>query len=183
MNATITKLKTIDIVYIGLFAVLIAICSWISIPTMIPFTLQTFAVFCTMGLLGGKRGTLAIITYVLLGAIGMPVFQSFTGGIGWLLGNTGGYIIGFIVMALVYWLITAIFGNKTIISVISMLVGLLLCYGLGSLWFMVVYSGSNGAVGLATVLSWCVIPFILPDLVKLALAVILVKRLSRFMNN
>ena len=69
--------KTYKIVYTGIFAVLLAICSWISIPTMIPFTLQTFGVFLTLLLLGGKQGTLAIFIYLLLGSIGIPVFSNF----------------------------------------------------------------------------------------------------------
>ena len=76
-------------------AALMAVCSWISIPTAIPFTLQTMAVFLAVGLLGGKRGTLAVTAYVLLGAVGAPVFANFSGGIGILLGQTGGYILGF----------------------------------------------------------------------------------------
>ena len=75
---TAGKSKTYDIVYIGVFAVLIAICSWISIPTVVPFTLQTFAVFLTVSVLGGKRGSLTVLVYVLLGAIGIPVFANFT---------------------------------------------------------------------------------------------------------
>ena len=60
-------------VYIAVFAVLIAICSWISIPTTVPFTLQTFAVFLAVGVLGGKRGSLSVLIYILLGAVGIPV--------------------------------------------------------------------------------------------------------------
>ena len=81
-NKTSPGLKTIDIVYIGIFAVLIAICSWISIPTTVPFTLQTFGVFMAVSILGGMRGTLAVLVYILLGAVGMPVFAGFTGGAG-----------------------------------------------------------------------------------------------------
>ena len=106
-TATATKTKTYDLAYIAIFAVLIAICSWISIPATVPFTLQTFAVFMAVGLLGGKRGTIAVLTYVLLGAIGVPVFAGFSGGVGALLGNSGGYIVGFIFSALVMWAITA----------------------------------------------------------------------------
>ena len=73
-SSTSTKMKTLDMAYIGLFAVIIAICSWISIPTVVPFTLQTFAVFLAVAVLGGKRGALSVIVYVLLGAVGLPVF-------------------------------------------------------------------------------------------------------------
>ena len=79
--------KTYDLVYIAVFAVVMAVCSWISIPAQVPFTLQTFGVFMAVGVLGGKRGTLAVLVYVLLGAVGVPVFAGFSGGIGALLGH------------------------------------------------------------------------------------------------
>lgn len=170
--------KTIDLVYIAFGAVLISVCSWISIPTTVPFTMQTFAVFFMLSALGGKRGTVSIILYVLLGAFGVPVFSQFTSGIGILLGNTGGYIIGFIFMGLVYWLTVRLLGKKLWVEILAMVIGLAVCYAFGTAWFMVVYAKANGAVGLATVLSWCVIPFIIPDLVKLGLALTLARRLS-----
>ena len=170
--------KTTDLAYIALGAVIIAICSWISIPTTVPFTMQTFAVFFILSLLGGKRGTVAIIVYVLLGAVGVPVFAQFTAGIGILLGMTGGYIIGFIFMGIVYCLIVHFFGKKLWVEILAMVIGLAICYAFGTMWFMVVYTKANGAVGLATVLAWCVIPFIIPDLIKLGLALTLSRRLS-----
>ena len=170
--------RTIDLVYIAFGAVLIAICSWISIPTTVPFTMQTFAVFFVLSALGGKRGTAAIIIYVLLGAVGIPVFAQFTSGIGILLGSTGGYIIGFILMGLVYRLIVHFLGKKLWVEILSMVIGLAVCYSFGTVWFMIVYAQANGAVGLAMVLGWCVIPFIIPDLIKLGLALALSWRLS-----
>ena len=95
------------------------------------------------------------------------------------LGNTGGYIIGFLFSALLMWLIEKLFGRKTWVLGISMVLGLIVCYAIGTVWFMVVYAQNSGAVGLATVLGWCVIPFIIPDLVKIALALTLSKRLSK----
>ena len=144
-----------------------------------PFTLQTFAVFLAVGVLGGKRGSLAVLIYILLGAVGIPVFAGFSGGIGVLLGNTGGYIVGFLFSALLMWLIEKLFGRKTWVLGVSMVLGLIVCYAIGTVWFMVVYAQNSGAVGLATVLGWCVIPFIIPDLVKIALALTLSKRLSK----
>ena len=172
------KLKTIDMVYIALFAVLIAVGSWISIPSAVPFTLQTLAVFCSAGLLGGKRAMLSIVVYIVLGAVGLPVFSGFNGGIGFLFGVTGGYIIGFILLALVYRVITELFGKKTVVSVAAMLSGLLACYALGTAWFMAVYAKTSGPIGLTTALGWCVIPFVIPDIIKLALAMALTKRLA-----
>lgn len=178
-SMTSTKLKTLDMAYIGLFAVVIAICSWISIPTVVPFTLQTFAVFLAVAILGGKRGTLSVIVYVLLGAVGLPVFSGFKGGFGVLLNTTGGYIIGFIFSALVMWAFEKAFGKKTWALILSMVLALIVCYAFGTAWFMVVYAKNVGAVGLSAVLGWCVIPFIVPDLAKIVLAFILSKQISK----
>lgn len=170
--------RAIDLAYMALGAVLIAVCSWISIPTTVPFTMQTFAVFFVLSALGGKRGTVAIIVYVLLGAVGVPVFAQFTSGIGILLGNTGGYIVGFIFMGLIYWMIVHFLGRKPRVKILAMVIGLAVCYTFGTVWFMIVYAQANGAVDLAMVLAWCVIPFIIPDLIKLGLALTLARRLS-----
>ncbi len=171
------RMKTIDMVYVAMFAVLMAICSWISIPMTIPFTLQTFGVFLAVGVLGGKRGSLSILIFILLGATGLPVFAGFSGGVGVLLGSTGGYIIGFIFSALLMWLIEFLFGRKLLVLGISMVLGLIVCYAFGTAWFMVVYSRASGAIGLVTALGWCVFPYIIPDIVKIALALVLTKRL------
>lgn len=174
--------KTVTMVYIALFAVMIAICSWISIPTVVPFTLQTFAVFCTVGLLGGKLGTLSVVEYILMGIIGIPVFAGFTGGAGKLLGATGGYIIGFVILGLIYWLITGLFGNRTVIMVIAMLAGLLALYAFGTAWFIIVYAQGSGSIGLLTALGLCVFPFIIPDIIKMGFAILFVKKMGRFVK-
>jgi biotin transport system substrate-specific component len=85
-----------ELVYTALFAVLIALCAWISVPTAVPFTLQTFGVFAALTMLGGRRGFFAVLCYVLLGAAGLPVFSGFRGGAGMLFGSTGGYIFVFL---------------------------------------------------------------------------------------
>ena len=172
------QIGTLDLIYMAIGVSLIAVCSWISIPTTVPFTLQTFAVFVVLMTLGGKRGTLTTIVYVMMGAIGIPVFAGFTGGIGIILGTTGGYILGFIFMGPVYIAITKLFGNGSIPTIAAMLAGLFVCYAFGTAWFMFIYLRNTGAVSLMTVLSWCVFPFIIPDLVKMALAFVLSKRIS-----
>ena len=111
MEAVRQRSKTYDLVYVSIFVVLIAVCSWISIPLTVPVTLQTFGVFIAVGLLGGKRGTLAVLVYILMGAIGIPVFSGFTGGIGILAGTTGGYIVGFLFSALLMWGMEKLFGK------------------------------------------------------------------------
>ena len=171
--------KPRDIVYMSVFTAMISICSWISIPASIPFTLQTMGVFTTVGLLGGKRGTLTILTYILLGAIGVPVFAGFTGGISVLLGTTGGYIIGFLLSALLMWGIEAIMGRNQIVLAFSMVAGLIVCYVFGTAWFMMIYTQHSGVIGLSTVLGLCVIPFIIPDLIKIGVALFLINRLKK----
>lgn len=170
--------KVRDIALCGLFAALIAVCSWISVPSTVPFTLQTFGVFLTVGVLGGKRGVISILLYILMGLAGLPVFSNFRGGFAVLAGVTGGYIIGFLGVAAVMWLFSKLFGDKLWVTAAGMVLGLLVCYAFGTAWFMVAYAQSAGAVGLATVLSWCVFPFIAPDLLKISLAIVLVKRLK-----
>ena len=169
------KLKVLDMAYIAIGAVLIAICSWINIPTQVPFTLQTFAVFFVLMLLGGERGTISILIYILLGAVGVPVFAGFSAGIGILFGNTGGYILGFIFIGLIYILFTRVFKMKNIFFKVLALV---ICYAFGSIWYMHIYIRDSGEVGLFAVLGWCVFPFIIPDLIKMALAVIIAKRIQ-----
>ena len=174
---TKAKLTVRDMAYIAMFAVIMAVCSWISVPYVVPFTLQTFGVFLAVGVLGGKRGTLAVLIYILLGCVGLPVFAGFSGSIGVILGSTGGYIVGFLFTALVMWALEKMPGNRTVMSILSMVLGLIVCYAFGTLWFMLVYARATGPVGLWTALGWCVFPYIIPDLVKIALALVLQKRL------
>ena len=176
------KMKIIDMVYIALFAALITICAWISIPTAVPFTLQTFAVCLTAGLLGLKRGTLTIAVYLLLGIIGAPVFSGFKGGIGALFGTTAGYLIGFLFTALIVGFVSDKFGRRIPVMAVSMAVGIAVCYAFGTVWFMLLYMKNTGPIGIGAVLSWCVIPFIIPDLVKIAAAALLTSRLKRFVK-
>ena len=141
-------------------------------------TLQTFGIFLTLGLLGGKRGTITVLVYLLLGAIGAPVFSGFRGGLGALLGTTGGYIFGFMSTALIYWIITSVKDN-TLTRLLAMVLGMLLCYSCGCWWYMTRYL-SAGQLTLGLVLMKCVIPYLIPDAIKLTLAWILTGKLKRF---
>ncbi len=172
-----TLLGAKDIAYISLFSALTAICSWISIPTLVPFTLQTFAVFLMVGLLGTRRSLLSILIYLLLGALGLPVFAGFSGGLSVILGTTGGYLIGFLFLALSAGLIIHRFGHSLPVLLIAFSCGLLLCYSFGTAWFLIAYARNTGPVGLGTALTWCVFPFLLPDVIKMVLAAFTVKRL------
>lgn len=176
-NVKKKKFRTIDIVYIGLFAALIAVCAWISIPMTVSFTLQTCAVCLTAGLLGWKRGTLTIIIYIMLGMVGLPVFTGFKSGIAAVTGPTGGYIVGFIFTALIVGFAADKLGKKLWVNVISMAVGILVCYLFGTVWFMIAYK-----VTFMSALTTCVIPFLIPDACKIAIAAILVNKLKKFVK-
>lgn len=176
------RVNTRDLVYSAIFAALIAICAWISIPMTVPFTMQTFGVFVTVGILGGRRGSISVLVYLLLGAVGLPVFAGFKGGLGILLGNTGGYIVGFLCSALLMWGMERIFGRSRWVLLASMVLGLLACYAVGTVWYLFVYARTTGPVGLATVLGWCVIPFLIPDAVKIALAMLISGRVGSYVK-
>lgn len=174
-----TTNKTKDLVYIALFAVMMAVCSYISIPTAIPFTMQTFAVFFALNFLGGKKGTLSVCIYLLLGIIGLPVYANGTSGIGMIMGITGGYMIGWIFSGLAMWIVEKLLCKKLWAQAVSMFIGLIVCYIIGTSWYMVVYAHNSGAIGLWTALTWCVFPFVIPDILKLGLALWLSQRLRK----
>lgn len=171
------KLNVRQMTYAALSAALIAVCSWVTIPAAVPFTLQTFAVFTACSLLGGKLGLCAVALYMLLGAAGLPAFSGFGAGVGALFGPTGGYILGFAFTALAMWGVQVKFGDRLPVRVSGMALGLLLCYAFGTAWFMAVYARTSGPIGLGAALSMCVLPFILPDCAKIALALFVSARL------
>lgn len=174
--------RSYDLCVIALMAALLAVCSWLIVPAgPVPFTMQTFGAFAALGLLGGRRGTAAIGLWLCMGLIGLPVFSGFTGGAGQLFGVTGGYLMGFLASALLYWGWTAALGDSLPVKAAGMALGLLVCYGLGTVWFLLVYTGGEIG-GLLGVLTLCVFPYLLPDGAKLVLALLLTKRAGRFIH-
>lgn len=165
-------MKPVFLARCALFSALMCICAWISIPTgSLSFTLQTFALFLALLTLGGKGGTVSVAVYLALGAVGLPVFSGFRGGIGALLGVTGGYLWGFLVGCLAFWLIRSICGVRfQIIAVITAILSVYIC---GTVWFMVYVPG-----GLFLILAQSVLPYLIPDAVKILLAFWIAKRLK-----
>ncbi len=172
--------QTKPMVYIALFVVVMALCSWISIPSFIPFTLQLFAIASALLLLGGKYGTAAVFVYLLLGLVGLPVFSFFTGGIGAFASPNGGFLFGFLMMAILYWMITSLFKDTPASRICGFIFGMLMCYLCGITHYVFGYlpagMGINGAV---TALSTCVLPFIIPDAIKITLAFLLSNRITK----
>ncbi|MBQ0079147.1 MAG: biotin transporter BioY [Eubacterium sp.] len=172
--------RTLSIALCGLFVALLAICSWISIPLTVPVTMQTFAVFLCAGLLGTKRSVASIGCWILMGFIGVPVFAGFQGGPAVIIGPLGGYIVGFIVTAIIVGVASDKISRKPVVLGVAMFIGLVICYAIGTVWFMYFYTKASGPIGLGATLGMCVFPFVIPDCVKIVIAVILTKRLERF---
>jgi len=167
------KLKTRDMAYIALAVALNAVCAFITIPATVPFTLQVFGVFFTLEFLGGKRGAIAVWLYLLFGAVGLPVFSGFRGGFSVLLSATGGFIMAFAAVALLYFIVS-FFKTPRFVRYILAGLSLALIYFGGSAWFVFMMGGS-----IKHALLVCVVPFIAPDLVKIILAFVLSDRLLK----
>ncbi len=158
--------KTKRIAVTALLAAVIAIIAPFSFPIgVVPISLATLAVYVAAGALDWKTGTAAVVIYILIGAAGVPVFSSFTGGLQHILGATGGFIIGYIPLAFASGIITDKFSSKKIAFFCGNIIGTLLCYACGTVWFMVV---TNNGIGGA--LSVCVLPFLPFDALKIIVA-------------
>ncbi len=167
-------MKSYKISLIGLFVAITAICSWITIPlpfTPVPINMATFAVIMSGLVLGARLGAISQIIYIFIGIVGMPVFSGFSSGFGVLVGPTGGYLMGYIFIALLSGILSKNHDYKIFIGIV---LGNVMCYILGSLWFMYI-TESN----LTTTLTLCVFPFILGDILKILLAYLVFKRIPK----
>ncbi|WP_101696647.1 biotin transporter BioY [Clostridium minihomine] len=170
--------KTVNYIYCALFAALTAVCSQIIIPLApVPVNLATLSVFVAGGILGAKLGAVSQVVYVLLGAFGVPVFAMFTGGMGKLIGPTGGYIIGYVAAAWLTGFLIERWGGQVHTIILAMVLGLSVCYILGTTWFMFVTK-----TGLVEALMMCVVPFLVGDALKIAVGTTLVHRLRTILS-
>lgn len=176
MKSKLTK----NIAYGALFTALIAVSAWIAVPvpaTNISFTLQTFVVLLAPALLGPKTGTAAVLCYIAIGALGAPVFSGFRGGIGVIAGVTGGYMVGFVLTAIVVGLAKTVFGMRIVPLAVSMAIGIVLCYAFGTAWFCIIYEGE---MTFGAALTMCVLPYIPFDAIKAAAALIIARRTYKY---
>lgn len=172
--------KTTKMIYIAVMAVFMAICAWITIPGIVPFTLQTFALYFGLWVFGGKYATYSLILYIIMGSVGIPVFSGFKGGVGVIIGPTGGYILGFILLTGIIWIYEKI--TKRISDIVKsslMIAGTLFCYLCGSIWYMNILDVPFGKEGFVSVMMICVVPYLIPDAVKFVLAKLVGKRVSK----
>lgn len=163
-----TKLSIKEMTYIGIFAAIICIVSQFSIPMPygVPMTLQTFIIPLAGVILGARSGFIASLIYVMLGAIGLPVFSGFSGGMGVILGPTGGFIISFPIMSLLAGIGSK---EKNHIKCLSFLfLGAVVNYAVGMLVFCLITSNS-----MSVAFAACVLPFIPTSIIKIILVDIL----------
>lgn len=154
----------------GLMAAVICILGPISLPipvSPVPVSLGFFAVYLTVYILGMKMGSVSVLIYVLLGFVGLPVFTGFSGGIGKVLGPTGGYIIGYLFMTPIIGFFVDKWKKNYVLIVLGMLLGTTVCYLFGTLWL-----AYQGGMSFSAALAAGVLPFIPADIVKLILAVL-----------
>ena len=163
--------KTRDMVFIAVFTAIIAALSQVSIPmpNMVPITLQTFAVSLAGYFLGAKKGVASVGVYVMLGAVGAPVFASFKGGFAVLIGYTGGFIWGFIPLAF----LCGILADKKLGMALGVL-GIVVCHLLGSIQYMIL--SGNGFWASVALVS---LPYILKDLLLIPAAFFISKTIKK----
>ena len=168
------RIPTRQMTLSALLLAVITICTQIQIPLVVPMNMGLFAVCLTGGLLGKKDGLLTVGAYVLAGAAGLPVFAGFMGGPATLVGKTGGYIFGYLLTAWLVGLGSERYGYSFKILWCYMLLGTLSCYLCGTAWFVFLT-----AIDLRAAFLYCVVPFVVGDLVKITLAAKLVVRLKK----
>ena len=171
-----TKTYTQGIAIISMCTAILAVSAWITIPFAINFTMQTFAVFAISALFGWKKSCLSILLYIAIGLCGAPVFSGFGAGISAILGPTGGYLLGFFLIPPIIDLFKLIKKHGKTLLMLSMLIGLAACYTFGTVWYVTAYGSDSESVW--SILTVCVLPFIIPDLAKIALAAMISERLS-----
>lgn len=159
----------------ALFAAIIALCSQLTVPMPpIPFNMALFAVWLCAALFGGRLCALCTAVYLAVGAVGLPVFSGFQGGVQVLAGPTGGFLLSYPMGAAVCGALIGRAKDRFPVYPAAMALGCAVCYAGGSIW----YSFST-ATPFPAALAVCVLPFILPDILKIALASIVSYRLNK----
>ncbi len=172
--------KIVEIVKIALMAAIISVLGPLSVPlpfTPVPVSFTIMAVYLTSYLLGSKTGTLSVIIYILVGLAGLPVFSGFTGGAAKLVGPTGGYIIGFIFIAIIGGFFVDKFKGNFFLSLLGMAIGTAICYLFGSLWL-----AYQASMNLKQELLAGVVPYVALDCAKMVIAVLLGKQVKPLIN-
>lgn len=162
--------KTKTMALIGVMAAVTCVLGPLSIAipvSPVPISLTNLAVYFSIYVLGTKRGTISYLIYLLLGLVGLPVFSAFTGGVGKLFGPTGGYLIGFIFMAVICGVFIDKWEKQRWLHFVGMVIGTAVCYLFGTVWLAYLAN-----MDFAAALAAGVIPYIPGDLAKIIIALI-----------
>ncbi|MCL2124428.1 MAG: biotin transporter BioY [Oscillospiraceae bacterium] len=174
MDSKTTIISTRSMVLTALFAAILCVVAPFSITIgPIPLSFATFVIYLAAATLGWKRGTLAVVLYIMLGAVGLPVFSNFGGGFQKIAGLTGGYIIGYIPCAIAIGLIVEKLRRRFVSYVIGMVAGTILLYACGTVWFVLVTGNT-----LASALLLTAVPFLPGDAAKIVVACIVSPQLN-----
>lgn len=168
--------RTKELTVTGLMTAVLCILGPVSLPipfSPVPISLTNFVIYTAVYILGMKRAATSCLIYLCLGTVGLPVFSGFSGGLGKLAGPTGGYLIGFLFLALIQGFIMEQFPGKIRTSVIGMILGTIVCYTFGTVWLSWQMHLSFGAA-----LAVGVIPYLPGDAVKMILSAIAGPRIS-----
>lgn len=168
MTENTISVRTKQLTLIGLMTAVICILGPLSIPlpmSPVPISFTNFAIFLAIYLLEVKGGTICFLVYLCLGTVGLPVFSGFSGGLGKLAGPTGGYLIGFIFLALIQGLMMQRFPGKTAAAVAGMILGMAVCYLFGTVWL-----ASQMELSFTSALFIGVIPYLPGDAIKIIVA-------------
>ncbi len=176
------RTKTKNMAYASLCTAFLAVCAFISIPSPVPFSMQTFGLFFVLLLLGGKWGSVSVLLYIALGIIGVPVFSGFNSGIGVLFGPTGGFVVGFLGVCAVYWLTERILPQKKYLRAVFLALGMAVCYVSGTAFYMLWCADRGETIGVLSAITICVLPYIIPDILKLLLAIVFAPKIKRFIK-
>ena len=169
MQERTTTSKAYSMTSIALMAAVICVVGPFTLPIgPVPITLAPLAILLSVYILGTKKGTIALLIYLLIGAVGVPVFSGFTGGVGKLAGPTGGYLIGYIIFALIAGWFIHRFYDKVVIQFLGMVLALAVLYAFGTAWLAYSAGMTFGAA-----LAVGVLPFIVFDLIKIVIAIVL----------
>ena len=171
------KLTTYQMSVTALMAAAMCVLGPLTVPIgAVPISLANFVICLTAWLLGPKFGTLSVAVYLFIGLVGVPVFSGYGAGIAKLAGPTGGYLVGYLLLAFIGGLFIEKSKGQPVISGIGLVLGDAACYVLGTIWFMVLTG-----LDLPTSLTYCVIPYLPGDVIKIALASLLTIQLDKRM--
>ena len=171
MSSDSKRLDPLEMTQAAACAALLAVSAWVTVPLgPVPFTLQTLALAFVVVAMPGRVSVLAVACYVLLGGAGVPLFSGMRGGLGVLFGPTGGFILGFLLSAVVAARLRRVMGEGVVRDVLTAALAILCSHAVGVLWLATV-----GGYGIATAFAVGSAPFLVLDAIKAAGGVALAK--------